>query len=1003
MKNKIRYYMRLFTALGIICLVLAGLCPKAVKAGNTIKINVGCLESENFVKKNPDGSVSGFLVDYLNELSKYENFEYNYIFGQWEELENLLNKGEIDIIYTNQNRGDGLLVFSEEPFSYNLTAIYVREDADFFYNDFHKLSGARVGYLKNSYYDIYFDEYARVKNFKYKPCEYETLQEMKAALLKGEIDCMATTSDSYEKDIKCVGNFGVESIYFAARPANLNLIKQLDYAMGNLLYVNNEFDDELFKKYFHNALVDSIMYTRQETEFIKNCPVLNVALSDDIMPMSYKDSNTGEIKGIIYEILELISKKSGLKFNYVLLNSDNLDYNDELLKENKVDLVGSGYIKHLNINKSLATNSYLTINQVLVGVKGRNISLDTKKEYKIAIVSGETACFHLIDERIPTYNIVAYDTVEKCLNAVKSGKADLFWYNQYSLEEYLSRPVYENLTIIPKMESEEPLVITAVDYTGGQKQQKQNILKNPLLISVLNKAIENIDENEINAIVIKNTVHTKTQLTPMDYLYKYRYASAGILFLLIIIIVLILQYGIMQRQSIVQMEIKNKQLQDAISQANDANKTKSMFLAQMSHELRTPMNSVIGMTDLAKKSLDNKEKTAQYLEKIELSSNMLLSIINDILDMSAIENNKLKIAKEPFNIKDIIYSIKNVYYMQCKEKGIKLNVIINDMNNEMLIGDSLRVNQILLNLVSNAYKFTEKNGKINIIVSEKKMHNDRVHIEFIVEDNGCGMSMDMQERLFHIFEQESTNTARKYGGSGLGLAITKNLVEMMHGVIEVESQEGIGTRFIVNIPFKVLKADKMENETKNMAQKQDNDDIISKDKTDNATDSKSIQDDSTDNENNDNLLNNTINMDNAITNQTNTEKKYDFHGKRILLAEDFELNRDVATDILAEVNIEVDCATDGLEAVEMFTKSMDGTYEIILMDIQMPNMNGLDAAKKIRKSKHKQAKTIPIFAMTANAYAEDVSASIAAGMNEHIAKPINTDLLYELLYKYIQE
>lgn len=628
------------------------------------------------------------------------------------------------------------------------------------------------------------------------------------------------------------------------------------------------------------------------------------------------------------------------------LKGQSRNYEYEYFRKNDVDLIGSIEVNEFNENTQglLLTNPYFTATKVLVGRKGESISQEGN--YKIAIVGGSATLPYVIKKEFPDFEIITYDDIGSCLKAVKNKDADVLLYNQYLIERYLSRPQYDKMTIIPEIELEEKAALSPVYYSNEKK-----FLTDPLLISVINKSIKQINEKDINSIVIKHTVEIDNTLSLVDFCYKFRLPLAGIL--LLSIALCFMQHKIFKdkKKNMTALKEKNSQLADAILIANDASETKGRFLAQMSHEIRTPMNAVVGMTALAKKVDNNPQKTDEYLEKIEISSKLLLSIINDVLDMSAIEGKKLKIGKESFDLRELLNSISTVYYGQCSQKGIKFEMIISDLIEDILIGDSLRVNQILMNLVSNAYKFTKSGGEINVSVSMTDKKDDKIFLRFVVKDNGCGMSEDLQKRLFHAFEQENAQTAKKHGGSGLGLAITKNLVELMHGAIEVESEIAKGTTFTVDLPFKCADIKKQQ-------------EVIC-----------------------------------DINEESKEQDTYNFEGKKVLLAEDFELNREVAVDLLAEVNLAVECAEDGKEAVEMFEQSVPGTYDLILMDIQMPNMDGYEAAYAIRHSTHPQANNIPIFAMTANAFTEDISQALSAGMDGHISKPIDTDALYKLLYK----
>ncbi len=403
------------------------------------------------------------------------------------------------------------------------------------------------------------------------------------------------------------------------------------------------------------------------------------------------------------------------------------------------------------------------------------------------------------------------------------------------------------------------------------------------------------------------------------------------------------------------LEKKNEQLAMAVEAANRASYAKSCFLSNMSHEIRTPMNAILGLTSLARLHEADPETEDTYLARIQTSSGILQNILNDILDMSAIENKKLKLQEEPFDLNEVLASLQTIYGVQCEEKGSRL-ILDSRIRNGYLRGDRTRVNQILLNLVSNAWKFTPAGGSITIRAEETFAKDDQIWCRFTVQDNGEGMDQSMVSRLFLPFEQESAETAQNHGGTGLGLSIAQNLVSLMHGTIRAESEKNKGTTFTVDIPFHA--ADRGE---QSMLQKE------------HKTQEKAGL----------------------------TPDAYDFTGKRILIAEDNEINREILIELLRLVKADVDYTVNGEEVLRKFTESAPGTYDAILMDIRMPVMNGLEAARNIRASAHPQAASVPIYAMTANAFTSDISECISAGMNGHIAKPVNTAELYEILKKVL--
>lgn len=427
-----------------------------------------------------------------------------------------------------------------------------------------------------------------------------------------------------------------------------------------------------------------------------------------------------------------------------------------------------------------------------------------------------------------------------------------------------------------------------------------------------------------------------------------------ILFILLFVtIVLVLVLRNRLQRKLMNIEGKHRdELEGALVLANQANRAKTVFLNNMSHDIRTPMNAIIGFTTLAKTHINNKTKVKDYLDKISQSSKHLLSLINDVLDMSRIESGKVTIEEKEENLFEIIDEIKNIMQADILTKSIDFSMDIDGILNEYIYCDKLRVNQILINLLSNALKYTQSGGKIYFKASEKASKKNGYSIyEFRVKDTGIGMSEEFLKTIFEPFSRERSSTVSGIQGTGIGMTITKNLIEMMKGKIEVHSELGKGSEFIVNIPFKLQH--------------------ISKD----------VKKD------NENILNGEIE---------------DFKGKRILLVEDNMMNREISTEYLQDFGFLVENAEDGSEACEILKNSEKGYFDLVLMDIQMPIMNGYDATRTIRKFEDKDIANIPIIAMTANAFEEDKKEAIEAGMDGHLAKPIEIPELIKTLKEVLK-
>lgn len=549
----------------------------------------------------------------------------------------------------------------------------------------------------------------------------------------------------------------------------------------------------------------------------------------------------------------------------------------------------------------------------------------------------------------------------------------------------------------------------------------------------------------------------------------------------VMIIFLSVRSNIVEQHSIEDLTKREHELQDALWQAQKASNAKKDFLSRMSHEIRTPMNVIIGMTTIASAHIDDRRRIEDCLSKIAVSSRHLLSLINDVLDMSKIEEGKMAVNHEPFKLQDLIEAVVSITASQAKNQDRIFECSIKDVTCDTYIGDFLRTNQILLNILSNAIKFTPKGGKIQLTVQQISVKDGKAYMRFSVCDTGIGMSQEYLHRIFLPFEQADNSTAQKYGGTGLGMAITYNLVNLLGGIIQVTSREGEGTTVTVDLPLdvsaqistplkwqmttlKVLVVDDDEDAgthatllldqmgikahwiqsgieairmvshaydthqeydvciidwrmpemdgievTRRIREKLGPDTLIiiitaygcgdieleARRAGANALIEKPLFPSV--------LYNTLLSVVSAAPIQEKPPMASaktsvgSYTGKRFLLAEDNELNREIALELLRKTGVAIDCAVNGKEALDLFTSSDAGYYDLILMDIQMPVMNGYDAARAIRDGLHPDAKKVPILAITADAFREDVESAFAAGMNGHLAKPIEVDLLFKTL------
>jgi signal transduction histidine kinase/ActR/RegA family two-component response regulator len=424
-------------------------------------------------------------------------------------------------------------------------------------------------------------------------------------------------------------------------------------------------------------------------------------------------------------------------------------------------------------------------------------------------------------------------------------------------------------------------------------------------------------------------------------------------------------------------EEKRESLHNALEMAQNANFAKTEFLSRMSHELRTPLNAIMGLVILAQeKAIENKE-LLENLTKINSSAHYLLSIINDVLDMSRIESGKLHMSKGLIVIKELVAKVNAIIESQAKQKEIQYTWEIAESVYHSFVGDELKLQQVLINILGNAVKFTPDGGKVHLQIEQVFFFNteQKRKLRITISDTGIGIEKKFLPHIFDAFSQDLLKTRSELAGTGLGLAISKNLITIMGGTISVESVEGEGTSFVIELVLPIYD-EEMENKKNNLARFENQGYMLP-----NAVDTTAIP----------------AKEDNGLV-QMNTSF---YRGNRILLVDDNRMNLDVAEQLLVGRGFSIDIATNGKEAVEKFENSKEGFYNLILMDVRMPQMDGLEATRTIRALEHPNAQTIPIIAMTANAFAEDIKATQESGMNAHLSKPIDTEILFQTIACFI--
>lgn len=928
-------YLRTFFQLSILCATLCCLLlPHAASATGMRPhpIRVGYTDSPGFIEKTESGSFDGYGVAYLHEISHYTGWRYEYVYGTWQECMDMLAKGEIDLLgmaqYTPQRAAN--YDYASLPSGVEYMVMYVRnDDNDIYYNDYQAFDGLRIGVLTSNFQTDNLSVMARRNGFTYHPVYFDYSQSMVEALRRKEIDAVVLGSMPLFKDLRLVARFQADPIYFITTKGNNAVLQRLNDALMNIHANTPDFENKTYAAYYgQSSLLTQPLLTKKEREYLANRAPIIIGFLPHDEPLSYLSGDSYQPAGILPQIVIEMARLSGAKIHLKMLPSGSRM--DHILQTENFDMIaGITDYEPYNNNLSLRLSRPFFQGRVMA-VTNKNNLVDVTKPQRVALPFNFMGYKSLIHSAYPHFSIINKVSTRDCLLAVAKGEADITLQNSHVISFYMQNPRFADLKLMSLLNFPDNVCMAAANTADGNQ-----------LLNIFNKCIDTISNKTLDNIVMYETVQSPSQPPLVDLVYKYHYLL-GVGAIILVLLFVAWVYFTMQRQRYLELlETKNLQLEKAAKQALAASEAKSSFLSRMSHEIRTPLNAILGFTRLALQP-DKQSSRNEYLEKISYSSELLLGIVNDVLDMSAIENHKLKLDASPFKLSKILRELQSIYSAQCQAKSISFRASLGGLSHDVLIGDSLRLQQILGNLLSNAVKFTEAGGQITLSITQQQAETaGKTVLDMTVTDTGCGMSEQMLAQVFQPFEQEDGSTARKYGGSGLGLSIVKHLVELMDGSISVHSSKGSGSTFTVRLTLPY---------------------------TENIT---------------------------AAAGQTGAAQN--MPGLKLLLAEDNPLNQELCLELLKSRGITSDCAANGQEALDMFNASTPGTYDLILMDIQMPVMDGYQATQAIRASSHPQAQTIPIISLSADAFTEDIQRAYASGMNAHVSKPVVPQELFDTI------
>ncbi len=927
--------------LSLLLLLSAVLPVKAAAETAPAKVvRVGSFE-DTFNYVNERGARKGYGYELLETLSGYTGWQFEYVTCDWSDCFEKLKNGEIDIMgdisYT-EDRAEEML-FSDEPMGeekYYLYADFSRTDISA--SNFKTLNGKKIGVLMGTEPEEMLTEWEEKHGIKTEHVNISNNEDVKQKLANHEIDCFVSLEEAFwaELGISTMTRVGESSIYYAINKDRPDIKEELDYAMSVLDEADPFYTADLYKRYF--SLDYTPILTGEEKAWLKEHGAIRMGFLTSDGGVSTYDPATGELTGAITDYIQFaIGCLGNQKLEFQIVGYDSIEAELDALKSGEIDM-----IFHFDQNPNLAEEYRVACTSTtwitnLMAVTNKE-HFNESKANRIAVPKNKLSLKKYLAFYYPQWEIVDCDTQEDAAKLIETGRADCFVTGISSEENYSKKYGFYSVPLLNPVKS-------CFAVNSG----------NCSLLSVLNKTIK---AKPINLLAGSIAMYqSSARKVTLSEFIKDNFFMVMLISSIAVAVVLLTILKLLQKARKAEAAAKkaandtqelNAKLQVAVENAESANRAKSTFLFNMSHDIRTPMNAIIGYADLASRHLDDPAKLEKYMENIQVCGQNLLMLLNNVLDLARIENDKTEIE---YSVSDVEKDFRNCIAMfqnQADSKGQTLTVTA-QLQHPYVYADIPHLTEVCTNLVSNAVKYTGACGTIRCDVTQKPGKKEGwCDTVITVADNGIGMSQEFQKHIFEPFERERTSTVSKVEGSGIGMGIVKKLVGLMGGTVEVKSKIGVGSTFAVTIPCRIASQEEAQ----------------------------------------------------AKRDTTSSAKK-SLSGTKILLAEDNDLNAEIAVELLQEEGCAVDRAKDGVECVDMLEKAANGTYQLILMDIQMPVMNGYDAAKKIRRMDDLPKADIPIIAMTANAFSEDKQAALDAGMNDHVSKPINMNVLVPTIQKYL--
>ena len=883
-------------------------------------VRVGYFPYANFQEGSSGEHKQGAGYEYLQKISYITGWKYEYVYAPFKECLDMLEDGEIDILgsvsYTPERAES--IDFSTYAEGTERYWIYTREDhANLADGDLKQMNGCRIGVADGSYQKELLEKWLDSNQIQAEVVICKGYDEMIEKLDTDELDALVVPALSVNSDFIAIANIGASDCYFGVSKSRPDLLKELNSALEEINNTETDYSSKLYARYEGKAVINYALNKEEKQWLDAHENTIRVGYLKDNLPFCGEEN--GKLTGILGTVLNTVQEKYEITIKAVPCSMG--EQMNEALQSGEIDIAGP-IIQDLYTQEQfqvILTDEIFDITPVVI-YKGNeyNSSIST-------IAATETSLYSelMVSLLFPDAEIKLYDTQEECLEAVANGKAGATVIPSSKINLLNESPLTKSLSFAEMAKRQELAMFTTRE--------------NRRAATIINKAIEQ-SSNVLNGVVLAQNSVSEKKMTLRDVFAEYGGLAVGVSFV-IIFVLLLLVYS---------LSVSRKKQMEALKEAQDANAAniaKTTFLNHMSHDIRTPMNAIVGFTDIAMKRKPDKE-VENCLKKIRQSSEYLMTLINDVLDISRVESGKLEYKPVPVDLRDIINTVSSIARGYMENRDLNFYVSREELKTPYVMADELRIREVLLNIISNAVKFTKDGGTISF-AAENGPGNDEHHIivRYRISDTGIGMSEEFQTRIFDEFSQENDGARTSYKGTGLGMAIAKQYVDLMGGKIEVSSRQGVGSTFTVEIPLLIAEQVLTEEKEK-------------------------------------------------------LRKDMDLHSLHVLLAEDNDLNAEIAIALLEEKGMIITRAADGKSALTQFCDTAPGTFDLILMDIMMPEMNGYEVAKAIRNLPDRSdGKEIPIIAMTANAFAEDIQAALDAGMNAHVAKPIDMDILISAIEK----